>query len=266
MQLTLRHQTTYRYDGAGSHAVQRLRLTPASNPAQSVESWAIEAPGMENAASYIDGLGNIVHLISQAEPEKELVITASGQVTTTDTGGVLGTLNEMANPAIFLQPTALTESSAGIDALAAEVRLADPLEMIHVLMAAIADRVAYVTASSHAGTSAAEAFAAGTGVCQDHAHIFIAACRQHAIPARYVTGYMQVAGEDHAVAHHAWAEANLANLGWVGFDPANRRCPTEHYVRLACGFDAPSAAPIMGTRRGSGGERLDVDVVVQQQQ
>jgi hypothetical protein len=121
-------------------------------------------------------------------------------VTTTDTGGVLGTLNEMANPAIFLQPTALTESSAGIDALAAEVRLADPLEMIHVLMAAIADRVAYVTASSHAGTSAAEAFAAGTGVCQDHAHIFIAACRQHAIPARYVTGYMQVAGEDHAVA------------------------------------------------------------------
>ncbi len=266
MHLTLRHRTRYCYDGAGNLAVQRLRLTPASNRAQTVHSWVIDAPGMENAATYTDGLGNIVHLISQAEPEEEFIITASGQVTTTDTGGVLGTLNEMANPAIFLRSTALTESSAEIDAMAAAVRLAEPLEMVHALMAAITDQVAYVTASSHAGTSAAEAFAAGSGVCQDHAHIFIAACRRHGIPARYVTGYMHVAGEDHALAHHAWAEANLANLGWVGFDPANRQCPTEHYVRLASGFDAPSAAPVIGTRRGSGSEQLDVDVVVQQQQ
>ena len=266
MHLSIRHQTKYRYDGAGSLAVQRLRLTPASNPAQTVHSWVIEAPGIETAATYTDGLGNIVHLISQVEPDEDLIITASGQVTTTDTGGVLGTLNETANPAIFLRPTALTESSAEIDALADTVRLDDPLEMVHALMAAITDQVAYVTASTHAGTSAAEAFATGTGVCQDHAHIFIAACRRHGIPARYVTGYMHVAGADHSVAHHAWAEASLANLGWVGFDPANRRCPTEHYVRLACGFDAPSAAPIIGTRRDSGRERLDVDVVVQQQQ
>ncbi len=266
MHLTIRHQTRYQYVGAGSHAIQRLRLTPASNAAQTVHSWAIDAPGMENAATYTDGLGNIVHLISQIDPEEELIITAGGEVTTIDTGGVLGDLNEMANPAIFLQPTALTQSSAEIDAMAAAVNLADPLEMVHGLMAAITDQVTYVTASSDAGTSAAQAFAAGKGVCQDHAHIFIAACRQHGVPARYVTGYMYVAGADQTVAHHAWAEANLANLGWVGFDPANRRCPTEHYVRLACGFDAPSAAPIIGTRRGSGAERLDVDVVVQQQQ
>ena len=266
MHLTIRHQTKYRYDGAGSLAVQRLRLTPTDNPAQTVQSWAIDAPGMESATSYTDGLGNVVHLISQAEPDEELVITASGQVTTTDTGGVLGSLGEIANPAIFLRETALTRSSAEIDAMAEAVKLSDPLEMVHALMAAIAEQVAYVTDSSHAGTSAAEAFAAGTGVCQDHAHIFIAACRQHAIPARYVTGYMHVTDEDQAVSHHAWAEANLANLGWVGFDPANRQCPTERYVRQACGFDAPSAAPITGTRRGSGREQLDVDVVIQQQQ
>ena len=266
MHLTIRHQTRYRYDGAGALAVQRLRLTPTDNRAQTVHSWTIDAPGMESAASYTDGLGNVVHLISQAEPDEELVIIASGQVTTTDTGGILGSLNEMANPAIFLRPTALTESSAQIDAMADAVRLDDPLEMVHALMAAIAEQVAYVTATSHAGTSAAQAFSAGTGVCQDHAHIFIAACRRHAIPARYVTGYMHMTGADQTVAHHAWAEANLANLGWVGFDPANRQCPTEHYVRQACGFDAPSAAPIIGTRRGSGPEHLDVDVVVQQQQ
>ena len=115
-------------------------------------------------------------------------------------------------------------------------------------------------------TSAAEAFEAGQGVCQDHAHIFIAATRKLDIPARYVTGYLHVEGESAAVANHAWAEACVASLGWVGFDPANHICPTERYVRLACGFDAASAAPITGTRRGGGAEELRVDVIVRQQQ
>ena len=69
-----------------------------------------------------------------------------------------------------------------------------------------------------------------------------------------------------AAAHHAWAEAFVKELGWVGFDPANHICPTERYVRLACGFDAASAAPITGTRRGGGSEELRVDVIVRQQQ
>ena len=66
-------------------------------------------------------------------------------------------------------------------------------------------------------------------------------------------------------AHHAWAEALVEGLGWVGFDPANRMCPTDRYVRLACGLDAASAAPIRGNRRGGANEALDVVVEVQQQ-
>ena len=81
-----------------------------------------------------------------------------------------------------------------------------------------------------------------------------------------MTGYLHVEGEERAVANHAWAEAWIADLGWVGFDPANHICPTERYVRLACGFDAASAAPITGTRRGGGTEELRVDVIVRQQQ
>ncbi len=266
MRLTVRHRTRYGYDRPDSHAVQRLRLTPKDNRAQTVETWNIEAPGIETAAHYTDGLDNIVHLISQDEPQEELVITASGVVTTADTGGVLGSMNETANPLIFLRPTALTAGSQDIAALADSVRHDIPLELAHALMAAIADQVSYDTTSTYAGTTAAQALAAGAGVCQDHTHIFIAACRHLGLPARYVTGYMHVAAEQPFVAHHAWAEANIEHLGWVGFDPANRQCPTEHYIRLACGFDAPSAAPITGTRSGSGAERLDVDVVVQQQQ
>jgi transglutaminase-like putative cysteine protease len=86
------------------------------------------------------------------------------------------------------------------------------------------------------------------------------------LPSRYVTGYLHVAEEREEVAHHAWAETHVPGLGWVGFDPANNVCPTERYVRLACGFDAKSAAPIVGMGRGGGRESLKVAVVVQEQQ
>jgi transglutaminase-like putative cysteine protease len=266
MRFTIRHATHYSYDVRGSFAVQRLRLTPADNRAQTVRSWKVEADGIDHAAEYVDGFGNRVHLITHCKPYDELTIVASGEVETSDTGGMVGDLGEVANSRLFLRPTPLTRSSPLIDRLADELRQANPLDRLHLLMEAIATRVEYDTDATHPGTSAAEAFAAGQGVCQDHAHIFIAATRRLGIPARYVTGYLHVEGEPNEVAHHAWAEACVPDLGWVGFDPANHICPTERYVRLACGFDAPSAAPISGTRRGGGKEILAVDVVVRQQQ
>ena len=266
MRLSIRHTTHYRYDTAGSQAVQRLRLTPTDNRAQKVLSWTIAAEGMEHAAEYTDGLGNRVHLITQSRLYDELTITAEGEVETTDTGGVLGDIGEHANPMLFLRSTPLTETSPAIDAMADGVAERPGLERLHLLLEEIATRVAYVTYATNAMTTAEQAFEAGQGVCQDHAHIFIAATRRLGIPSRYVTGYLHVEGEERAVANHAWAEAHVPDLGWIGFDPANHICPTERYVRLACGFDAAWAAPLSGTRRGGGKETLGVDVVVRQQQ
>ncbi len=266
MLISIRHTTHYSYDTPGSFAVQRLRLTPAATQSQNVLSWLIEADGIEHAATYVDGFANRIHLITHCRPYEALSFTASGEIETFDRDGMVGNIGEAANPRVFLRATPRTESSGAIDALADEVRDKLTLDRLHHLLEAIATRVVYVTNSTDSGTSAAEAFAAGQGVCQDHAHIFIAATRRLGIPARYVTGYMLVDGETKAVAHHAWAEAFIDELGWVGFDPANHICPTERYVRLACGFDAASAAPVTGTRRGGGGESLTVDVVVRQQQ
>ena len=114
-------------------------------------------------------------------------------------------------------------------------------------------------------TSAAEALTAGRGVCQDHAHVFISAARLLGFPARYVSGYFVTGGEFASEAQHAWAEAFIDGLGWLGFDPANQLCPTDRYIRLACGLDAGSAAPLTGNRRGGVDEVLDVFVEVQQQ-
>jgi transglutaminase-like putative cysteine protease len=266
MLVSIRHTTSYTYDAVSSFAVQQLRLTPGDNQSQRVISWGIEAEGIEEAATYVDGFGNRVHLITHNKPYETLTITAFGEVETFDRDGVIGNIGEAANPRVFLRATPRTQSSPAIDALADEVRDRRQLDRLHHLLEGIATRVVYVTDTTHSGTSAAEAFAAGQGVCQDHAHILIAAARRLKIPARYVTGYLHVEGEESAVAHHAWAEAYVDSLGWVGFDPANHICPTERYVRLACGFDAASAAPITGARRGGGTESLSVDVIVRQQQ
>lgn len=266
MRFSIRHTTSYSYAEPGSFAVQRLRLTPLDNRAQTIHSWSIEAQGTEAGAEYVDGFGNHVHLITHCKPYDRLTITAAGEVETTDTGGVLGDLGEAADPRLFLRSTPLTTSSAAIDALADGADGRQLLDRLHHLLELIAARIAYDTDATHAGTTAADSYQAGLGVCQDHAHIFIAAARRLGIPARYVTGYLNMPDDSNAVAQHAWAEAWVADLGWVGFDPANHICPTEHYVRLACGFDARSSAPIVGTRRGGGTESLAVDVTMRQQQ
>lgn len=268
MLLSISHTTHYKYEEPGSHAVQKLRLTPHDSDAQTVINWSIDAPGIETAATHVDGFGNRVHLISQAEPQASLSITASGEVETKDTGGVYGPDHPQTNPRLFLNVTRLTESSQEIDSLADDIAraTANPLDQLHVLMAQISEKVAYEPWTTHASTTAPEAFEAGKGVCQDHAHILIAAARKLDIPARYVTGYLHVPEQTFSVAHHAWAEAFLPELGWIGLDPANGVCPTEHYVRLSCGFDAVAAAPITGVRKGSGTENLTVDVIVKQQQ
>jgi transglutaminase-like putative cysteine protease len=266
MRFTIRHTTNYTYEFPANGAVQRLRLTPPRTKSQTIHSWAIETDGIDKAAHYVDGFGNLVHLVTHAGPYETLTISAGGEVETTDTGGVIGDIGEVANPQVFLRETDLTQASDAITAMAMALPAGKLLSRLHHLLEAIATRVHYVTDSTDAATSAAEAFEAGRGVCQDHAHIFIVAARGMGLPSRYVTGYLHVAEEREEVAHHAWAETHVPGLGWVGFDPANNVCPTERYVRLACGFDAKSAAPIVGMGRGGGRESLKVAVVVQEQQ
>ena len=70
----------------------------------------------------------------------------------------------------------------------------------------------------------------------------------------------------HQEASHAWAEAHIDGIGWVGFDVSNQISPDERYVRVATGLDYSEAAPIHGIRMGDHGEeRLNVDITVAQQ-
>jgi len=114
-------------------------------------------------------------------------------------------------------------------------------------------------------TIGSEALEQGAGVCQDHAHIFCAVCRALDVPARYVSGYLSAGHEAHA-SSHAWAEAFVDYLGWVGFDPTNRACATDAYIRTAVGLDYAEAGPIRGVRSGGGAETMKVRVSFPSQQ
>ena len=98
-------------------------------------------------------------------------------------------------------------------------------------------------------------------MCQDHAHALIALAHASDLPARYVTGYLLTDAEEGEAAH-AWAEVHIQGLGWVGFDPANRCCPDDRYIRLGSGRNALEAAPIRGVSRGGGEEAMAVSVQV----
>ena len=139
------------------------------------------------------------------------------------------------------------------------------LNELHALSATILNMAPYQTAKTNVATSAEEALAMQSGVCQDHAQIFIAAARQAGMPARYVSGYLLMDDTTHQDASHAWAEVHVEHLGWVGFDVSNGISPDERYVRLATGRDSKDASPISGLRVGNSVEAMNVSLDILQQ-
>lgn len=266
MRISIGHVSRYTYAEPVTYAIQTLRLTPPSFQGQRVIEWMIQAPGMASAQVFRDSFGNVCHQVSYSGVINESVILAKGVVDIEDRAGLVQGLFETTPIRVCKRVTEKTVASEAIKDLAQRTCPMPNINGFHRLMNAIRDEVDYQTGATHQQTSAAAAFEAGRGVCQDHAHIFIAAARSLGVPARYVSGYFVTGADEPAEAHHAWAEVWVDGLGWVGFDAANRLCPTDHYVRLATGLDADSAAPIKGTRLGGGtNELLDVIVEVQQQ-
>lgn len=260
MRIRVRHVTRSVYEQPAQSGVLTVRLTPPTFEGQSVVEWAIRAPGIERAATFRDGFGNRAHLISIDHEHSELVIEAEGVVETSDRNGIVRGLFEVAPVRVSMRQTPVTVPDDAIRSLARETKADDGVAGLHRLMHGVRDRIEYTVGQTDSDTTAAEALSRGLGVCQDHAHVFIAAARTLGIPARYVCGYMVAEDDQPAEAHHGWAEAWVEGIGWIGFDPANRICPTDRYVRLACGLDAASAAPIRGSRQGGVGETLDVKV------
>jgi len=260
MQLKIRHETLYRYDEPVSYSIQALKLTPRTDAGQRVLAWRIHAPG--NRIEQVDPYGNTTHLVTVESPHREMRIVVEGvaDISVDSTGG--NDDRSELSPLAYLAPTMLTRSDPAIRRLAERCFGHHPAsaETLSHLMTEVCSAVRYQPGTTAVYHSAAEAIDFGEGVCQDQAHVFIAACRSAGIPARYVSGYFYP-GDEGPIASHAWVDVWVGS-SWHSLDVTHAIAAGERHCRLAVGRDYLDAAPVRGVRRGGGREQLEVAVSV----
>lgn len=267
MRLKIEHTTLYDFSQPVSHGLQRLRLTPKSTHGQRVLDWRMELSGARIEVEYDDHNHNRTTLVSVDAGASRVEVRCNGMVITADNHGVLGPHSGHMPLWAFLAQSPLTRPGPKVKAIMAQLDQprGAPLSQLHQLSHLVLAHVAYAPGETQVHTSGEEAAALGLGVCQDHAHIFIGAARALGVPARYVSGYLMMDDRIEQEAGHAWAEAWLKDLGWVGFDVSNGISPDERYVRVATGRDYREAAPVTGISWGAGDSVLAVRLAVEQQ-
>jgi transglutaminase-like putative cysteine protease len=262
MLLVVRHLTHTHYPQGAAGLALRLKLFPQSFEGQRVIDWHVEVDGKAVGQPIVGGYGERYAQWLSQNYHDALEIVAHGRVETEDKAGIVKGLRRACPPAVFLRDTPLTQPDDAIAALGEGLAPGvDALPGLHALSQRVREAIAYRPAVTDSTTSAATALARGGGVCQDHAHVFIAAARARGVPVRYVAGYLLASDEEHQqLETHAWAEAYVDGFGWVGFDVTNGLSPTDHYVRLCTGLDADDAAPVRGIVTGGGSGIVSADV------
>lgn len=258
MKLNVSHQTHYTYAQQVKRSTQYLRLTPQNSSHQKILTWELSLP--EYATRTIDAYGNVLHVLTLDQPHQAITIEANGVVEIEDNveDDNFGHLS----PLVFLRASPLTHADAAIRDFASRYyRPQAQHESLCKLMGELLLKMPYSPGTTTVKDSAAQAFGAQQGVCQDHTHVFLACCRSLGIPARYVSGYLYSQDTEH-VATHAWAEAWIDDR-WQSFDVTNNTCQPNQHLKLAIGIDYLDACPVRGIRLGGGCEDMHTIAAVQ---
>ncbi|WP_308638619.1 transglutaminase family protein [Paenibacillus silvisoli] len=289
MKLCISHTTEYSYREPVMDSVNEIRLTPFTNEQQSCYQHAISVEPNASLFSYDDYFGNRVHAFSVNKPHRKLTIRTQMTMVTKEAvmpeagqngmppereWEMLATDNAINRFAEYLLPTEYTGITPEVAAFAELPLLGDRSEEahgVHSWLAYVAGRIhrefVYDPEATDVTTIAGEMLRRRRGVCQDFAHLMIAACRSRGVPARYVSGYhfvgdLQGGSADFEQASHAWVEAYVPGTGWCGFDPTNNALVGERYVKLGHGRDYKDIVPVKGVYRGTSEAELVVKVDV----
>jgi len=261
MRIRIDYTTVYDYAQPAHSVVQLLRLCPRGGEDQHIKRWRVDVDADGSLRTGADAFGNFTHLFTADGPLNRLALTVTGEVDTADAAGLVHGFAEPLPPVMFLRATDLTTPGPALVEFAHAIGGVGTLDRLHALNGQINTLMAFDADATGTGTDAATAFAQARGVCQDYAHIFCVAARVLGVPARYVSGhFVRVDDARLQPAGHAWVEALVPDLGWVGFDPTNGISVTAAHVRVAVGLDYLDAAPVRGARRGGGTEALTVAV------
>jgi transglutaminase-like putative cysteine protease len=260
----IEHTTRFAYTGPITETMMELRLTPLDGRGQRLLEFALRISPRVKLETYRDGYGNLVHYFNLLRAHQKLRVTSRSLV---EMDGDIGA-REDDLVFDFLRFREPVTDEPGVRALAVRHAPADLASATAVeraldsLTVAISHDFAYDPAVTNVYTGVGEVLELRAGVCQDFAHLFIAAARAMRVPARYVSGYIHVPGPGGVMegASHAWAEAWVPGTGWVGFDATHPVRAGENHVRVAVGRDYRDAAPTRGVYVGMATGTMVVNV------
>jgi transglutaminase-like putative cysteine protease len=272
--LRIEHTTTFDYDEPISEAYTELRLKPldsagfgacSAGGGQRCSSFRLEIdPGDPPVRDYVNRFGNEVRWFDILEPHERLVVVATSEVFTPS---AFADEERELSPFYrhdYLMPTRYVQLDYAIRDFASARSTDGEVEAeARSLMEAVRGVLTYEPGATDVHSRVEEVLELGRGVCQDFAHVLIAACRAQGIPARYVSGYLYDPKTDGGeTASHAWVDVFTPGRGWISLDPTHGREQDEHYVRLAVGRDYGDVPPTKGVYKGNATERLDVAVSI----
>jgi len=280
MRYTIRHITRFNYETPVSESVMEARMQPRTDVWQRCLHFTLSTAPASRVMVYEDHDRNVVHHFNIPARHARLTLTAQALVESAippELPGALPSdaweqLDAMAASGEFwdvLAPSQYAERTDALFALGRSIgfrRGADPLSTLRELMALMYREFEYCPQATRVDSRIDEALEARRGVCQDFSHIFIALARHVGIPTRYISGYLfrdeSVAERSADGATHAWAEALMPGLGWVGFDPTNNVIAHERHIRVAIGRDYADVPPTRGVYKGLSAVRTELAVSV----
>ena len=273
----IEHVSRYVYASPVRHCVMSLCMKPRDDDSQRLLHFEASTVPHAPLNEEVDGFGNTKHLVTIHRAHQVLEVTARSTVETARADTLPGVQSvvgweELRSSAEsfaqwdFTHASAMASPSPALSAFVGRLGLdpgSDPGESLLRLSDTLHDCFEYVPGSTSAISPIDHILESGRGVCQDYAHVMIAIARSWRVPSRYVSGYVQVSETGKQTpdsATHAWVECLLPDLGWVGFDPTNRRLVDERYVSVAVGRDYQDVAPTRGVLTGGGESSLEVSV------
>ncbi|MFO0811337.1 MAG: transglutaminase family protein [Gemmataceae bacterium] len=270
MLLRIDHETKLIYTEPVYETVIKVRMAPQSGVDQTALHYRLKTTPAASVTGYRDGFGNRVDLFNVLVPHREVAVSATSFVQTHRSdarqrlaGLVWSPDAEVELEAVeFLRPSQRVGTEPAVREFVDGLpRTTGPLlDVAEALMAAVRGRLKYEKRVTDANTPVADALGLGRGVCQDFAHLFLAACRGTGLPARYVSGYVNHPGE---IATHAWCQIWAGRAGWVDVDPTTGRWASDDHVVTAVGRDYADVPPNRGVWKGTADERIEVTVKVQ---
>jgi transglutaminase-like putative cysteine protease len=271
MLLGIQHRTELTYGDRVSESVMELRVMPRSDKNQTLRAFTLKVGPEAPVFSHRDWMDNQAHHFTIVAFHDRVVIVAGATVEThpklvelarasdplpltdlnprfQDFFGFLGPVQRDPRLVQFAEQVGLFQCSREAEALL-------------LVMTRLKERIEYKKGVTSSATSVSDALDLGQGVCQDFSHMGLALLRMVGIPARYVSGYLY-RESPRELETHAWCEAYLPSIGWVGLDPTHSELAGEGHVAVAVGRSYADVPPNRGVYRGDAEERIAVKVTM----